>query len=150
MPTYNVVVKPNTLTDEQKMHVAQAITDGHHEATGAAKFFVQVIIDENPGRKRFVGGYPCETQMWICGYIRSGINDEQRAELMLNLVDRVAKATGLDSNAIWCYLVNIEPSSMLYYGRVVPPRGQEQAWLDGLPDNVKQIIEKVKTGKWND
>lgn len=147
MPTYNVIVKPNTLTNEQKMRIAQAITDGHHEATGAAKYFVQVIIDENPGRKRFVGGYPCETQMWICGYIRSGRNDEQRANLMVTLLDHVAKASGLDKNTIWCYLVDIKA---LMFGSVLPNPGQEKAWLDRNPDNVKQILEKINTGTWND
>lgn len=149
MPTYNVVVKPNTLTEEQKLRVAQAITDEHHEATGAPKFYVQVIIDEIPGRKRFVSGYPCEKQMGICGYIRSGRNDKQRADLMRNLADRVAKAAGLDSNTIWCDLVMVEPANILKYGCVFPPPGEEQAWFEGLPDNAKQIIEKIRTGKWD-
>ena len=149
MPTYNVVVKPNTLTEEQKLRVAQAITDEHHEATGAPKFYVQVIIDEIPGRKRFVSGYPCEKQMWICGYIRSGRNDKQRADLMRNLADRVAKAAGLDSNTIWCDLVMVEPANILKYGCVFSPPGEEQAWIEGLSDNVKQIIEEIRTGKWD-
>lgn len=149
MPTYNVTVKPNTFSPEQKSKIAKAITKKHHELTGAPEFYVQVIIDEVPGRARFVSGYPCDKQTWICGYIRSGRNEEQRGELMRAIVKEVAEAAEIDSNTIWFDLVIIDPTNILKYNQVFPPAGGEAEWLESLPTEAKAIIEELKAGTWD-
>ena len=64
MPTYVCVVKAGLLNDEKKQRIASAITRLHTETTGAPTWLVQVVIDENEQRQRYLSGQP--------GIIRSG------------------------------------------------------------------------------
>lgn len=44
MPTYNVYVKANTLNDDEKQKVAQAITKSHTNSTGAPEFYYRLFL----------------------------------------------------------------------------------------------------------
>lgn len=72
MPTYTVSVKNGLLSYEQKENIMKYITLAHTKATGAANYFVQIIIDENPDKVRYLGGKPSENHIWINGDIRAG------------------------------------------------------------------------------
>lgn len=140
MPTYVCSISPNTLTDEQKTQIAVAIGKRHSEATGAHPFFVQVEIDENPGRTRYLGGSPANAHIWIRGDIRAGRSDEARQQLMLSIMRDVASITGLKEQDIWIYLCNLAPIDMVEYGHVLPPPGGERVWFENLPDELKTYL----------
>jgi len=46
---------------------------------------VQVVIDENEQRRRYLNGEPADHQMWIRGDIGAGRTSEQRHRLMLGI-----------------------------------------------------------------
>jgi phenylpyruvate tautomerase PptA (4-oxalocrotonate tautomerase family) len=46
---------PDTLKDSQKSAIAESISVRHSEATGAPRFFCQVVIEETPAL-RYLGG----------------------------------------------------------------------------------------------
>jgi phenylpyruvate tautomerase PptA (4-oxalocrotonate tautomerase family) len=142
MPTYQVYVNENKLSDRQKADVASAITEGHIAMTGAPKYYVQVIIHEIPDENRFVGGVAFSKHMWIRGDVRIRTPEENKA-LMLELTDRVSKVCDYEKAFIWCDLSGIDPANILKFEMVFPPAGQEQAWYDSLPDEVKDIIRKL-------
>ncbi|MBN2282358.1 MAG: tautomerase family protein [Deltaproteobacteria bacterium] len=147
MPTYNVYVRANTLSDEKKKKAAQAITKSHSHSTGAPEFYVQVIFNEVLDSNRFVSGHLCNRHMWIRGDVRIGRNAEQRKRWMLEMIKDVSESIDWDINAIWIDLCGIEPDSILKYGQVFPPAGQEQEWLENLPDGAKEIIRALIDGK---
>ena len=70
MPTYVCVVKAGLLNNLQKHRIAAAITRLHSETTGAPTWLVQVVIDENEQRQRYLSGQPADHQIWIRGDIR--------------------------------------------------------------------------------
>jgi phenylpyruvate tautomerase PptA (4-oxalocrotonate tautomerase family) len=149
MPTYVCSVPAGSLTITQKTAVAEAIARIHNEATGAPQFLVQVIIDENQSRDRFLGGQLTTNHIWIRGDIRAGRTEEQRKKLMLNMVRDVSQITGVNEDSIWVYLCNLEPTDMVEYGQVLPAPGGEQAWFAQLPQPLKDYLARLGTNKQN-
>jgi phenylpyruvate tautomerase PptA (4-oxalocrotonate tautomerase family) len=149
MPTYVCSVPAGSLTMMQKTAIAEAIARIHNEATGAPQFLVQVIIDENQSRDRFLGGQLTTNHIWIRGDIRAGRTEEQRKKLMLNIVRDVSQITGVDEDSIWVYLCNLEPTDMVEYGQVLPAPGDEQAWFAQLPQPLKDYLARLGTTKQN-
>jgi phenylpyruvate tautomerase PptA (4-oxalocrotonate tautomerase family) len=147
MPTYVCSVRPGLLDDRQKSEIAKAITRNHHEATGAPAFFVQVVIDEKASADLYLGGEPASDQIWIRADIRSGRTVDQRSSLMLAIMRDVSRIAGVDEASIWVYLCNLEPTDMVEYGHVLPLPGQEQAWFDGLPKNLRDYLVSLGTKK---
>ena len=145
MPTYHVYVNQGKLSIQQKKDVAAAITEGHVSMTGAPKYYVQVIIDEISEENRFVCGVPFSEHMWIRGDVRSRTPDANKA-LMMELIERVSKVCDFDSRLIWCDLCSIEPTDIVKFGTVFPPAGEEKAWYDALPGEVKEIIQNLLEG----
>ena len=137
MPTYVCSIRPGLLDDEAKAALAKAITRIHSEATGAPTFFVQVVIDENPGRTRFLNGNPAEDHVWIRAEIRAGRPEAVREGLAVALTKAAAKIAGVPDTDVWVYLCNLAPTDMVEYGRVLPVPGEEEAWTNALPADLR-------------
>ena len=60
MPTYTVTYSNTKLSAIQMEGIAQAITKTHNECTGANTYFAQVIFQETPSGKHFMGGKPAK------------------------------------------------------------------------------------------
>lgn len=147
MPTYNVYVKAGTLDDDHKQKTAQAITKAHSISTGAPEFYVQVIFNEITDGNRYVGGNSFNRHMWIRGDVRIGRTADQRKQWMISMIKAVSSSINWDINAIWIDLCGIEPDSILKYGQVFPPAGQEEEWLRSLPDDAKEVVKALIEGK---
>jgi len=139
MPTYTCQLPPERFSAEQKEQIATAISQRHSEATGAPPFFVQVIVDETRA-DRYLGGKLTGEHIWIRGDIRAGRTEGVRTQMMLKIMQDVARITGITSENIWVYLCNLEPTDMVEYGNVLPPPGQESAWFDSLPANLQAYL----------
>jgi len=144
MPTYVCVVKAGLLNNQQKQQIASAITRLHSETTGAPTWLVQVVIDENEERQRYLNGEPADHQIWIRGDIRAGRTSDQRQRLMLALVRAISEIAGVEESAIWIYLCNLAPDDMVEYGQVLPPPGKEQEWFEGLPPELQRHLTSIR------
>jgi phenylpyruvate tautomerase PptA (4-oxalocrotonate tautomerase family) len=144
MPTYVCVVKAGLLNDQQKQRIASAITRLHGETTGAPTWLVQVVIDENEQRRRYLNGTPADHQIWIRADIRAGRTSEQRQRLMLSIMQAVSEISGVDESAIWVYLCNLAPDDMVEYGHVLTRPGEEQAWFGALPPELQQYLTSIR------
>jgi phenylpyruvate tautomerase PptA (4-oxalocrotonate tautomerase family) len=96
VPTYVCVVKAGLLNNQQKQRIASAITRLHSETTGAPTWLVQVVIDENEQRQRYLNGKPADHQIWIRADIRAGRSSEQRQRLMLGIVQALGEISGVE------------------------------------------------------
>jgi phenylpyruvate tautomerase PptA (4-oxalocrotonate tautomerase family) len=149
MPTYVCSVPAGSLNAAQKILIAQAITRIHSESTGAPRFFVQVIIDENKSVDRFLGGHLSANHVWIRGDIRAGRTEDQRKTLMVQIVKEVSQIAGISEESIWVYLCNLEPTDMIEYGHVLPAPGNEKAWFERLPQSLQDYLAGLGTTKNN-
>jgi hypothetical protein len=104
---------------------------------------VQVVIEEEGNAKRFLGGTATDHHIWIRGDIRAGRTEEQRAQLMLNVMNDVSQITGYASDDIWVYLCNLAPTDMVEYGHVLPKPGEEQSWFESLPLSLRKYLESL-------
>jgi phenylpyruvate tautomerase PptA (4-oxalocrotonate tautomerase family) len=147
MPTYVCSVAENSVNDQQKAAIAQAVSRIHSEETGAPPFFVQVVIEEKKLTNRFLGGSLASGQIWIRGDIRAGRTEIQRNALMLRMMCEVAKITGVKEDEVWVYLCNLAPTDMLEYGHVLPQPGEEATWYDKLPKPLQQYLASLGAPK---
>lgn len=145
MPTYVCSVPPGLLTPERKQAVAAAISRLHHEATGAPSYFVQVVIEESAGTSRFLGGSPANGRICIRDDIRSGQPEKVRKALMLSIMREVAAIAGVRESAVWVYLCNLAPTDMVEYGHVLPAPGEELAWFEALPAELRTYLAGLGT-----
>lgn len=143
MPTYHVFTKRNLLTDAEKNKLAEFITLTHTKATGAPNYFVQVMIDEQEDRVRYLGGHPAERHIWINADIRAGRTTEQRKQLMTDLMQGVSKITGVEESFVWVYVNNLEAEDMIEYGKILPAPGKETTWFNSLPERVQAYLSTL-------
>lgn len=143
MPTYRITTKPNLLNDGQKDEIAKFITKTHTQITGAPNYFAQVIFDETDYR-RYVGGIPSNSQIWIHADIRSGRTKEQRTELITAIIEGVSKLSNVSAHDIWVYLNIMEPTNMAEFGQILPQAGEEQAWFDQLPEELQRKFSTME------
>lgn len=149
MPTYVCSVPRGPLTSAQKQEIANAISRDHSEATGAPKFFVQVVIEEDESAARYLGGTLTNDHIWIRGDIRAGRTVERRKSLMQAIMKDVAQITGVKEDSIWVYLCNLDPTDMIEYGHVLPEPGKEKEWFEALPESLKVYLAKLGTNEEN-
>lgn len=147
MPTYTLSAPMDRLTPEQKARLAAEITRVHHEVTGAATFFAQVIVHEVRAGGYFVGAKPLAgEQLFLHGQIRAGRSAPDRTRLLLALRDVVAAAAGAERSSVWVYLVDLPARDMVEYGHVLPEPGDEATWMAGLPEADRARMLAVGSG----
>lgn len=143
MPSYICSVPNGQLSETQKQEIATAITKRHCEATGAPPFFVQVVIEEEGSAKRYIGGLATTEYIWIRVDMRAGRTEQQREELMLQIVGDVSRISGVPAENVWINLCMLEPTDMVEYGRVLPGPGKEHEWFNTLPASVRERLESL-------
>lgn len=145
MPTYVCSFPHGLLTGTTRVRIAKAIATRHAEATGAPAFFVQVVIDENPNRTRFLGGSPSDEHVWIRADIRAGRAEAVRQSLMLKIMEDISAITGIAAQNVWVYINNLEPTDMVEFGHVLPRPGEEQQWFERLPAQLQAYLSSLGT-----
>ena len=146
MPTYTVTYSNVTFSNPQLENIAQAITRTHNECTGANTYFAQVIFQETPSGKHFMGGKPVKNpQLFLHGQIRAGRTAELKEKLLVNMRDALIKASGLSKDQIWIYLIDLVPEQMIEYGEILPPSGKEREWFANLPSELQTKLKALET-----
>ena len=144
MPTYTVSTSRGQLDDATRPALARAITAAHTAATGAPGFFAQVRFEELEAGRHFVGGVPMTDDfVFVHGQIRSGRTPEQKRDLLDALVAAVTETIDVPRRAVWVYLVDLLPSSMVEFGQVLPDPGGENAWLASLETVDREYLETL-------
>lgn len=145
MPTYTVTYSNIQYSDNQLEDIAQAITNTHNQCTGANTYFAQVIFQETPSGKHFMGGKPVKNpQLFLHGQIRAGRTPELKEKLILGMRDSLIKSTGLSKDQIWIYLIDLVPEQMIEYGEILPPSGKEGEWFANLPSELQTKLKALE------
>lgn len=149
MPTYTCFAPTGRLSAEHKRAIAAAVTRVHHDATGAPPFYVQAVFVEVAAGDHFIGAAPIEgDQVFVQGQIRAGRTAQQKQTLITRLVAEVAEAAATEPFSVWVYLVELPPSQMAEFGRILPAAGTaaEARWLDEWPSEDRQRLERIGRG----
>jgi len=145
MPTYTVTYSNLTFSDSQLENIAQVVTSTHKECTGANTYFAQVIFQETPAGKHFMGGKPVQhPQVFLHGQIRAGRTPELKEKLLLGMRAALMKASGLNKDQIWIYLIDLTPEQMIEYGEILPPSGKESEWFTNLSADLQNKLKALE------
>ena len=145
MPTYTVTYSNIQFSDARLEDIAQAITNTHNQCTGANTYFAQVIFQETPSGKHFMGGKPVNNpQVFLHGQIRAGRTPELKEKLILGMRECLIKNTGLSKDQIWVYLIDLTPEQMIEYGEILPPSGKESEWFANLPSELQTKLKALE------
>jgi phenylpyruvate tautomerase PptA (4-oxalocrotonate tautomerase family) len=139
VPIYQCHVPAGSLTAQTRAAVAEAITDVHSTVTKAPRGFVRVIFVEYGHNVYFTAGQPDDGAL-ILGNIRAGLDRAARAELLEKLSNAWASTTGQDLRELVIGLSDIDPTSAMEAGIIMPARGEEAQWLEHHRDHLAQIV----------
>lgn len=141
MPTYTVTTANVVLTSAQESEIAAAITEAHHQNTGAPGFFAQVLFVTLPERKHYIGGKPNSTpHIFIHGLIRAGRSATTKTGLIQQITLKVREISGVGAEDIWVYVQDLPPEQMVEFGRVLPAPGAEAQWQEALSPSKRQQL----------
>ncbi len=116
MPTYFVNLSNIKLSKIIKEKIAKKITKIHNKATGANKYFAQVIFNDNKRGNHFMGvKMVSKSEVFIYGHIRSGRTTKVKNKLITGLREIIKKNTRLKKDNIWVYILDLKPSQMIEY-----------------------------------
>ena len=145
MPTYTVTYSNTQLSSMQMENIAQAITKTHNECTGANTYFAQVIFQETPAGKHFMGGKSVQdSQIFLHGQIRAGRPPELKEKLILSMRDALIKSAGISKDQIWIYIVDLIPTQMIEYGEILPLSGKENEWFTSLSSDLQMKLKALE------
>ena len=117
MPTYRCIASPGLLNSARTAALASAITRTHSTVTGAPACFAQVVFEEVPEGRYFVGGAPLRgEQIFVLGHIRAGRSAGVLERVMTELVAAVAEAANLPRRKVWVHLAELPARCMAEYG----------------------------------
>lgn len=148
MPTYVCTTSAGYLTQDQRADIARLITVVHGEETGGPRYLVQVLFQELAEGSHYIAGEIAPlSQMWIRGDIRSGRTVEQKASILTRLLKGVSQLIHVNESEVWVYLSDIPAHNIAEFGRILPEPGEEDAWLDTLPSELKKRLITLATQK---
>jgi phenylpyruvate tautomerase PptA (4-oxalocrotonate tautomerase family) len=144
MPTYMCWSETGIVSSEARARIATALTEIHHEVAVAPRYFVQVMFAELPAGSLFLAGQPAPAgHVWIRADIRAGRTDEQKSELLRRITGEVGGLLNLSPEHVWVYICDIPGPNIAEYGRTLPNPGEEDAWFDQLPPDLRAQLAKL-------
>ncbi len=124
MPLYLCNAKDGVLTQDAKAKIAKDITDIHCDKTGAPPTFVHAFFFEDAPTPP-IGG----STVQLHGNIRAGRTDNQKAEIIQDMRDSVARHSGIPLAEIGMTTADVPASWVMEGGDLLPEPGEEEAWL---------------------
>lgn len=144
MPTYTCWSQPGVVTTEARSQIAAALTDIHYDAAAGPRYFVQVIFTHLNPDSLFLAGRPATMgHVWIRADIRSGRTQEEKTELLRQIVAEVSAITGVIPEHVWVYINDVPGPNIAEYGRPLPNPGEEDQWFEQLPDQLQEQLKEL-------
>ncbi|WP_327097654.1 tautomerase family protein [Nocardia vinacea] len=139
MPLYQCLVPAGSLDADHRADLAEAITAIHTSVTGAPRGFVNVVFVEYEPSAFFTAGKP-NTVSVISGNIRAGRDRASRAELLTRLSEAWVAITGQDTRSLLLGLTELDPTSIMEAGLIMPAPGEEAAWLERHKQELGELL----------
>lgn len=144
MPTYSFWSRAGLLAPEQRARIARAVTEIHHEAGRAPRYFVQVIFNVLTPRSHFIAGDDApRDQIWVRADIRAGRTPEQKREIMTRIIAETSAIADVSGENIWVYISDIPGEAVAEFGEILPNPGEEAAWFAALPVALQEKLRPL-------
>jgi phenylpyruvate tautomerase PptA (4-oxalocrotonate tautomerase family) len=127
MPLYQCLVPAGSLDADTRATLAEAITTVHASVISVPRIFVNVVFIGYEPTAYFTGGRP-NTVSSITATIRAGFDSAVRNELLTRLSESWSSITGQDTRRITVSLDEVDASSRMEGGMILPSFGDEAVW----------------------
>ncbi len=128
MPIYQCFVPAGSLDADTRAELAEAITDIHCTVMAAPRGFAHVVFLEYDQTAFYTAGRPNSCSV-IYGIIRAGRDRATRAQLLTKLCEAWTSITGQDARTVVLGLSDIDPTSAMEAGLILPAPGEEAEFL---------------------
>jgi phenylpyruvate tautomerase PptA (4-oxalocrotonate tautomerase family) len=139
MPFYQCLVPAGSLSADDRSALAEAITEIHCSVTGAPRGFVNVLFVEYDPAAYFTAGKPRSCSV-INGNIRAGRDRETRARLLTELSRAWVAITGQSPRSLLIGLNDVDPTSIMEAGLIMPAAGEEAEWLERNQEALGELL----------
>jgi phenylpyruvate tautomerase PptA (4-oxalocrotonate tautomerase family) len=139
MPFYQCLVPAGSLSADDRSALAEAITEIHCTVTGAPRGFVNVLFVEYDPAAYFTAGKPHSCSV-INGNIRAGRDRETRARLLSELSRAWMSITGQSPRSLLIGLNDVDPTSIMEAGLIMPAPGEEAEWLERNQEALGELL----------
>jgi phenylpyruvate tautomerase PptA (4-oxalocrotonate tautomerase family) len=139
MPLYQCLVPAGSIDAGTRTALAEAITTVHCSITGAPRGFANVLFVEYDPTAYFIAGKPNSCSV-INATIRAGRDRETRARLLTELSQAWVSITGQDARKVLIGLNEIDPTSTMEAGLIMPAPGEEAAWMQRHKQELGQVL----------
>lgn len=139
MPIYQCLVPAGSLDADRRADLADAITTVHASVTGAPRGFVHVVFTEYEPSDFFTAGRP-NTLSVINGAIRAGRDRAERADLLTGLCEAWTSITGEHPRSVVIGLNELDSTSVMEAGLIMPAPGEEAAWLERNRETLGEVL----------
>ena len=142
MPLYQCLVPAGSLNDDNRAALAEAITKVHTSITGAPRGFVNVMFTEYARSTYFTAGKPHDVSV-ISGNVRAGRDRASRADLLTELSEAWTSITGQDPRSLLVALNELDPTSIMEAGLIMPAVGEEPEWVEKHKDQLGETFSSL-------
>jgi len=133
MPLYLCASPNETIAQDKKQRISQAITDVHCDVTGAPPEFVHVYFFEAEQMRNLeplTGGASIDEGYLLFGNIRSGRTDQVKLALVSGMRQKVAELLAVSLSEVHMLTRDIDAKWVMEGGDLLPEPGEEAAWLE--------------------
>ena len=138
MPLYQCLVPAGSLDAGTRAALAEAITTVHASVISVPRIFVNVVFVEYEPTAYFTGGRP-NTVSSISATIRAGFDSALRGELLTRLCESWSSITGQDTRRIMVSLDEVDASSRMEGGMILPSFGDEAVWARSHARELEEL-----------
>ena len=125
MPLYRCAVAEGSTSEAQRAQIAKEIVRIHCDVTAAPPSFVHAFFSEAPASE-----LPEGKVAFVLGSIRWGRSAEQKAQIVSELTEVVAKVLDQSSDRVGVATVDIPSKWNMEGGELLPEPGEEAEWLE--------------------
>ena len=125
MPLYRCAIAEGLADVKQRERIAKEVVRVHCDVTGAPPSFVHAFFSEVPA-----GELPAGRSAFVLGSIRAGRTDEQKARIVSELRDSIARTIGRDASEIDVITADVPSKWNMEGGELLPEPGKEAEWLE--------------------
>jgi phenylpyruvate tautomerase PptA (4-oxalocrotonate tautomerase family) len=138
VPYYQCFPAPGLAGPSERALLAEEFTRIHVEVTGAPAAFVTVAFVDRPEGTIFTGGKPSANSI-VSGFVRAGRDRETRRRLLAELSEAWHRVTGQDESSLVLGLIEVDPTSTMEAGLIMPAPGEEAAWFERHRDRLTAL-----------
>jgi phenylpyruvate tautomerase PptA (4-oxalocrotonate tautomerase family) len=124
MPLYRCTVSEGLTSEDQRARIAKEIVRIHCDVTGAPASFVHAFFAEASAES-----LPDGMLIFVVGSIRKGRSDDDKEQIVSELTDAIARATGCDQSEVGVVTADVPAKWNMEGGVLLPEPGEEAEWL---------------------